>query len=443
MKQLTCEMCGSTELMKQDGVFVCQTCGTKYSVEEAKKMMVEGTVEVKGTVKVDDSSKIDNYYKMAESAYNAGNKQEAENYCNKIIEIDPENYKAWFLKGKAAGWQSTLANNRLQEAINCFVTAINNATDDDKENIKNQIIEETTNLNYAFLELYCKRFKEYPSSKTGKELNIFVTELFSSDANLIIFPEDKPSIRERNLNKFMILYSDAYRNTDDFYKEYARETYPSSIVWEEHVQQVENVIEHIKIQIAIIDTYQLVDNLGADTVISLYETIICLYDSLSKSAAYEYDTISSSYVRTGESKVASEMYKNERKEFIEYSKQKIKELDPNYDLSTLDSDYEIPEGPNTNINNTSGSGCYVATCVYGSYDCPEVWTLRRYRDNTLAESWYGRAFIHMYYTISPTIVKWFGDTEWFKNMWRGKLDKMVSNLQKNGVESTPYKDRQW
>ena len=41
MKQLTCEMCGSTELMKQDGVFVCQTCGTKYSVEEAKKMMVE------------------------------------------------------------------------------------------------------------------------------------------------------------------------------------------------------------------------------------------------------------------------------------------------------------------------------------------------------------------------------------------------------------------
>ena len=38
MKQLTCEMCGSTDLLKQDGVFVCQTCGTKYSVEEAKKM---------------------------------------------------------------------------------------------------------------------------------------------------------------------------------------------------------------------------------------------------------------------------------------------------------------------------------------------------------------------------------------------------------------------
>ena len=54
-------MCGSTDIIKQDGVFVCQSCGTKYSVEEAKKMMVEGTVSVKGTVTVDNSGLIDNY----------------------------------------------------------------------------------------------------------------------------------------------------------------------------------------------------------------------------------------------------------------------------------------------------------------------------------------------------------------------------------------------
>ena len=41
MKQLTCEMCGSTDLIKQDGVFVCQSCGCKYSVEEAKKIFSE------------------------------------------------------------------------------------------------------------------------------------------------------------------------------------------------------------------------------------------------------------------------------------------------------------------------------------------------------------------------------------------------------------------
>lgn len=91
----------------------------------------------------------------------------------------------------------------------------------------------------------------------------------------------------------------------------------------------------------------------------------------------------------------------------------------------------------------SSGGCYIATCVYGNYDCPQVWTLRRYRDMTLSSTWYGRAFIHTYYAISPTLVKWFGHTEWFKRMWKGKLDRMVKKLQSEGVKSTPYEDRKW
>ena len=93
-------------------------------------------------------------------------------------------------------------------------------------------------------------------------------------------------------------------------------------------------------------------------------------------------------------------------------------------------------------NETKGP-CYVATAVYGSYDCPQVWTLRRFRDYTLAKTWYGRAFIRTYYAISPTLVKWFGHTEWFKKMWKGKLDRMVANLNAEGVENTPYEDKVW
>ena len=89
------------------------------------------------------------------------------------------------------------------------------------------------------------------------------------------------------------------------------------------------------------------------------------------------------------------------------------------------------------------NGCYVATCVYGSYDCPEVWTLRRFRDDTLGSTWYGRAFIRIYYAISPTLVKLFGNTTWFKKMWKGTLDRMVKKLEKNGVENTPYEDKSW
>lgn len=94
-------------------------------------------------------------------------------------------------------------------------------------------------------------------------------------------------------------------------------------------------------------------------------------------------------------------------------------------------------------NSSSSQGCYVATSVYGSYDCPQVWTLRRYRDNQLSKSRCGRLFIRAYYAVSPIIVKYFGETQCFKKMWQNKLDIIVEKLQKKGFESTPYNDMEW
>ena len=94
-------------------------------------------------------------------------------------------------------------------------------------------------------------------------------------------------------------------------------------------------------------------------------------------------------------------------------------------------------------NHSSSGGCYVATCVYGSYDCPEVWTLRRFRDNELSQKRLGRAFIKAYYAVSPTIVKWFGNTNLFKSFWRKRLNRMVSKLQAKGFECTPYDDPEY
>jgi hypothetical protein len=53
-------MCNSNDFVKQEGLFVCQACGVKYSVEEAKKMMIEGAVEVTGTVNIANPIKIEN-----------------------------------------------------------------------------------------------------------------------------------------------------------------------------------------------------------------------------------------------------------------------------------------------------------------------------------------------------------------------------------------------
>jgi len=77
-------------------------------------------------------------------------------------------------------------------------------------------------------------------------------------------------------------------------------------------------------------------------------------------------------------------------------------------------------------------GCYIATCVYGSYDCPEVWTLRQFRDNELSNLWLGRQFIRIYYAVSPKIVELFGNRKWFAKLWKPIIDKIVCKLQNSG-----------
>ena len=121
MKQLTCEMCGSTDLIKQDGVFVCQTCGCKYSVEEAKKMMIEGTVEVTGTVSLDDSTvkqnKVRNFLDMANAALESGDYKGTLDYCDRALETDINSYEAWIIKAKIIGCGASPKDMKISQAI--------------------------------------------------------------------------------------------------------------------------------------------------------------------------------------------------------------------------------------------------------------------------------------------------------------------------------------
>lgn len=95
---------------------------------------------------------------------------------------------------------------------------------------------------------------------------------------------------------------------------------------------------------------------------------------------------------------------------------------------------------NAGATSISDPKCYVATCVYGSYDCPEVWTLRRFRDSILSGSWFGRRFIQIYYATSPKIVELFGNTRWFSRLWKPIIDKIVRTLQNKGIDNNPYSD---
>ncbi|WP_163618062.1 CFI-box-CTERM domain-containing protein [Microbacterium sp. B35-30] len=87
-------------------------------------------------------------------------------------------------------------------------------------------------------------------------------------------------------------------------------------------------------------------------------------------------------------------------------------------------------------------GCYVATAVYGNYDCPEVWVLRRWRDTRLITNAAGRAFVAAYYAFSPHLVRLLGDRDWFRRSMRRPIDLLVKRLRDSGYLDTPYADPQ-
>lgn len=88
MKPIKCEICGSNDLIKHEGMFVCQHCGTKYTLDEARKLA--------GNVKIDHSNDVENLLTLARRAKAEGEFEKSKEYYEKVLEYDPNNPEARF-----------------------------------------------------------------------------------------------------------------------------------------------------------------------------------------------------------------------------------------------------------------------------------------------------------------------------------------------------------
>lgn len=348
MKKLVCELCGSDDIVKQEGCFVCQQCGTKYSLEEAKRMMMEGGDAAPGiTVKVDNSSFVERYLQNARRAKAKEDWEETEKYYNMVEQNEPTNIEAVFYSayGKA---RTALISEDYYKKEAVF-----------------RVLQNTISV--------------------------------ISDNFVVEKAEEEKPLLEQIKTDIAGLYR-------------------SNFVYNKTTKDGVTTSNEAKIK-------ELFTNTSIAFMNALDKVAAKLPDEQKKERAWYYKLAISlaDYVRA--LKVSPTI---SREELLKFH-QKIKEVDPLYKVPEIEAD----------------PACYVATAVYGSYDCPQVWTLRRYRDDTLAKTWYGRAFVRTYYAVSPTLVKWFGETAWFKKMWRGKLDNMVRRLNAEGYENTPYRDKNW
>lgn len=181
MKKIVCELCESTEFVKEGSVLVCQGCGTRYTLDEAKSMMREyGHVSTASL----NQQQIDNLLVLANNAFEANNNEEMEYYCNKIIEIDATRYEVWLTKGQAIGWQSTYSNPRVIEAASAMRKGVDVAPQEKKEKLAKQAIGELCRMCTALAALAKGNFSDSPTEENRLKFGEFlklcgkVTDMF-------------------------------------------------------------------------------------------------------------------------------------------------------------------------------------------------------------------------------------------------------------------------
>jgi hypothetical protein len=80
-----------------------------------------------------------------------------------------------------------------------------------------------------------------------------------------------------------------------------------------------------------------------------------------------------------------------------------------------------------------GGGCFIATAAYGSYLHPKVMLLREFRDNYLLTNAPGRAFVALYYKVSPSFADFIARHDSLRRASRIVLTPVVLAVEYKGV----------
>ncbi|MEN6328439.1 MAG: DUF6273 domain-containing protein [Syntrophomonas sp.] len=83
----------------------------------------------------------------------------------------------------------------------------------------------------------------------------------------------------------------------------------------------------------------------------------------------------------------------------------------------------------TTTEASTPEGCFIATAAFGSYLDPHVWVLRKFRDNVLLQTDWGRWFVEQYYKYSPPLAAIIAQHESLRTITRWVLTPVVYGVE--------------
>lgn len=320
-----------------------------------------------GTINVQNEN-VDNYIELVSKLFNQNNFDEATKYLSQAFVYSPNDARLWLLKLKilCALVQST--NNVIKDDFIGTLNEIIELTIEKEHHILHETVEVLYNLHISCAE----EFERLKNDKNGDKQAISAKEKLLSEINILIIGT-----------------------------------------------MIHNILLDKRCPDEILDLFLKMDMDQAKSGIEYSRCPYCILYATPFGLLFDDDPI----LQVSELKVRNKKGKEKDPSHIgTYLLYWIKKEHPDYSTSILNMAEKL-------MNEKEAEGCYIATCVYGSYDCQEVWVLRRFRDCILAGTWYGRTFIKVYYAISPKLVDWFGETTWFKGICKKTLDKLVAELR--------------
>jgi len=134
-----------------------------------------------------ENKELENLKTLASTAKEGGNWKEAIDYYNKILELDTENYDAWFGKGLCIINTSTIGNIKMKEALSYYKNAIKFSNDENVKKIVAISINKSVNNFYPNIKNHYVRFKSTRDAQVE-----FATRFLALESGLAFALECNP-----------------------------------------------------------------------------------------------------------------------------------------------------------------------------------------------------------------------------------------------------------